>query len=372
MTDALTHTSTGAFSSTVSGLSISLQSYEFRAVVDTSDGDSNTGTTASFDTSSIASVESITDVTRESATFRGSVDLDDPTTIDASFEYRKVPTEQWMTTESGAPSSDGSTIRTVSGLVSRRYYEVRLVVESGDETAVSSVDVFDTPNPATGGGSSGDLSGTSHFAPGDGLPMPLRGSTTVRPSSRSPNPRAGCLNGQTSTASGWWYSRPARRSIWMGTSRFATIECTSPDKRRSRPASPSSAMDSTWTRATVSFSTSARAPVAPGEPTTGSPAPLFTRLRRPLRVRPAPPDVRLRRVVAAVAEQLPRTRRRRRHGPRRAGVGVRHRLGVRRREPRRRLNRPPLRQRDAGSSSSRVSDQMTAASRVRPWPSYRP
>ena len=136
-TAAQTLSSTGSYSQDVSGLT-SGTDYEFRAVADASDGQSDAGTTATFttgsgDTSVAVSTDSATDVTDTSATLNGTLtDLGGASSADVSFEYRQVGASTWNATTAQTVSSTGSFSDSVSGLSSGTEYEFRAVADASD------------------------------------------------------------------------------------------------------------------------------------------------------------------------------------------------------------------------------------------------
>ncbi len=149
-TAAQTLSSAGSYSQDVSGLSSGVD-YEFRAVADASDGQSDAGTTATFttgsgDTSVAVSTDSVTDVTDAAATLNGTLtDLGGASSADVSFEYREVGASTWSSTAAQTLSSTGSFSETVSGLSAGTDYEFRAVADASDgDSDVGSTATFTT------------------------------------------------------------------------------------------------------------------------------------------------------------------------------------------------------------------------------------
>ncbi len=165
-----THDGTSAFTRGISGLSRSVTEYEYRAVIETSDGDDATGAIRRFTTSSIVSIETITNVSPTSATVEASVDIADPGAVEAVFEYRMVPRASWTATGSQTPTAGGSFARDLSELTSRRYYQIRATVETADGTPITSpVYLFNTAARTSSGKTGAGPDSVSHFDPADGF-----------------------------------------------------------------------------------------------------------------------------------------------------------------------------------------------------------
>ena len=149
-----TLSATGSFSESVSGLAENTD-YEFRARTDASDGDSDTGATATFttsgDTSVVVSTGSASSVTGSSATLNGSLDdLGGASSADCYFEYRQAGSSSWTATSPQTRSSTGSFSDTVSGLASGTDYEFRAVADASDgDSDTGTTSTFTTTSSAT-------------------------------------------------------------------------------------------------------------------------------------------------------------------------------------------------------------------------------
>ena len=150
-----TVSSTGSFSTELSGLS-SGTDYEFRAVADASDGDSDAGTTTGFttdtaDTSVAVSTDSASSVGTTTATLTGTLDsLGGASSADVSFEYRQVGASSWNATAAQTLSSAGSFGADASGLTSGTDHEFRAVADASDgDTDTGSTDTFTTDSSST-------------------------------------------------------------------------------------------------------------------------------------------------------------------------------------------------------------------------------
>jgi len=151
-----TLTSTGSFSESVSGLDPSTD-YEFRAVADASDGQSDDGATATFTTGSGDSAPAVTtgsasNVTESGATLSGSLDdLGGASSADVGFEYRQTGASSWTATATKTLSGTGSYSRDVSGLDAGTEYEFRAVATASDgDTATGTTGAFTTDEGSTG------------------------------------------------------------------------------------------------------------------------------------------------------------------------------------------------------------------------------
>ncbi|WP_330633021.1 pectate lyase [Halocatena halophila] len=115
----------------------------------------------------------ISSVGTDTATINGDVtDLGAANTAVCRFEYREVPTEEWTTTETHTLDEPGSFSATVTGLSSRRYYEIRATTETSDgDTAVGTTTVFSTEAKGSGRGPPPHAgpNSSSQFGPGDGF-----------------------------------------------------------------------------------------------------------------------------------------------------------------------------------------------------------
>ncbi|MEF8784139.1 MAG: S8 family serine peptidase [Haloarculaceae archaeon] len=148
-----TLSSTGSFSEDLTGLEDGVD-YEYRAVGDASDGDTDTGTTVSFTTTDdppAVTTESASNVTATSATLNGSLDdMGNASSIDCYFEYRESGTSTWSTTSTQTLSATGSVSQDISGLSSGTDYEYRTVADASDgDTATGSAVTFSTTSSDT-------------------------------------------------------------------------------------------------------------------------------------------------------------------------------------------------------------------------------
>jgi subtilisin family serine protease len=136
-TSTQTLSSTESFSQDVTGLS-SGTDYEYRAVADASDGDTDTGSTVSFttntsDTSVAVSTESPSSVGETNATLNGDLtNLGGASSADVSFDYRESGTSTWSSTSTQTLSSTGTFSQDISGLSSGTDYEYRAVADASD------------------------------------------------------------------------------------------------------------------------------------------------------------------------------------------------------------------------------------------------
>ncbi len=111
-----------------------------------------------FTTASRFAVETgtATDVTETNATLTGEiVAVGDAATATARFEYRRLGTTDWMTTEAVDSGSAGRVRTTVDGLEPGTNYEFRIVGEAADgDSAVGAIETVETvadPVVETGG-----------------------------------------------------------------------------------------------------------------------------------------------------------------------------------------------------------------------------
>ncbi|SDM03410.1 subtilisin [Halogranum gelatinilyticum] len=150
-----TLSSVGSFSASVSGLDAGT-SYEFRAVADASDGDSDTGSLASFSTTSadttvVVATDGATNVGTSSATFNGTLsDLGGAASADVQFEYGPAGGDLSNTTAVQTLDATGSVSESVSGLDSGTDYEFRAVATASDgDTDAGTTDAFTTQTADT-------------------------------------------------------------------------------------------------------------------------------------------------------------------------------------------------------------------------------
>jgi subtilisin len=145
-----TVSSPGGFSADVSGLS-SGTDYDYRAVAEASDGDTDTGTRVAFttdtaDTSVAVSTGSASSVGADTATLNGTLsDLGGASSSDVHFEYRQVGADSWSTTTAQTLSSTGAFDESVSNLSSSTDHEFRAVAEASDgDTDIGTTSAFTT------------------------------------------------------------------------------------------------------------------------------------------------------------------------------------------------------------------------------------
>ncbi|WP_247004244.1 DUF1349 domain-containing protein [Halosolutus gelatinilyticus] len=165
-TGSQTVSSATAFSIDVSGLSNDTE-YEYRAVADASDGDTDVGFVETFttrppDTQPIVSTGSASDISSSAATLSGSLDdLGGAFHADVYFEYRESSASSWTETTPQNLDETGSFEQTEFGLASDTSYEFRAALEAEDgDTAAGDVATFSTTEGVSGG---------SHFDLEDGF-----------------------------------------------------------------------------------------------------------------------------------------------------------------------------------------------------------
>jgi hypothetical protein len=134
-TPAQTLSATGSYSESVTGLNEETE-YEYQAVVEASDGDASTGTTATWTTTDnrpVVSTGSATDVTGSTATLNGTLDdLGGASSADCHFEWRETGTDTWTTTPAQTLSATGSYSESVDGLPGDTDHEYRAVAVAAD------------------------------------------------------------------------------------------------------------------------------------------------------------------------------------------------------------------------------------------------
>ena len=168
-TSVETLTATGSFSAAATDLAPQ-QGYEYRAVADTADGDSATSGTRTFETPSVVTMESVDDVTANSASFTGSASLVGLSSAEVHFEYRELNTDSWTETGAQTLDSSGSFDAEASGLPSRRYVEVRAAMRGdGIDEVTSQTLQFSTPSTAEGSTPRTGPSSASQFDIEDGF-----------------------------------------------------------------------------------------------------------------------------------------------------------------------------------------------------------
>lgn len=154
-TTTQTLSSTGTFSQDVSALSSGTE-YEFRAVGDASDGDTDTGSTITFTTSTDPSVAvstvDATSVGETTATLNGDLtDLGGASSATVSFEYRESGASSWSATNGQSLSSTGPFSTDVSGLTSGTDYEFRAVADASDGDSDAGAALSFTTNSSSSG-----------------------------------------------------------------------------------------------------------------------------------------------------------------------------------------------------------------------------
>mgnify|MGYP003835955859 CR=1 FL=1 len=126
------------FYADVSGLDPTT-TYEFRAMVDASDGDSDSGSIRNFTTTEptddnvAVDTEPATDVTDSSATLQGVLnDLGGADSADVSFEWRVAGTNDATETSTQTLTATGRFSEGISGLSSDTFYEYRALATASD------------------------------------------------------------------------------------------------------------------------------------------------------------------------------------------------------------------------------------------------
>jgi subtilisin len=149
-----TVSTTGSVDASVSGLSASTD-YEFRTTASASDGDTDTGSVASFTTDTDPSVAVTTDtessVGETTATLNATVEtLGGASSADVTFEYGPAGEGLSNTVSAGTVSSTGSVSASVSGLAAGTGYEFRAVADASDgDTDTGGVEAFTTDSEPT-------------------------------------------------------------------------------------------------------------------------------------------------------------------------------------------------------------------------------
>lgn len=134
------------FSKTITGLTTDVE-YEYRAAVNASDGDTDTGTIQTFTPRPIGLItKEATDVTNDTATLRVDLtDLGGAESADVSFQYRKQGSSTWINTNSQEIESTGIVSESLDGLDVESIYEFRATATSSDgDSATSSIVTFNT------------------------------------------------------------------------------------------------------------------------------------------------------------------------------------------------------------------------------------
>ncbi len=152
-----TLSSSGSFEIEVSKLTNETD-YEYRAVANASDGDTDTGfvetvTTRPPDTQPVVSTETASDVSSTAATLSGSLDdLGGAFDADVFFEYRQAGSSSWTATTPQNLSETGPFEQTEFGLVNDTDYEFRAALDAEDgDTALGEIATFVTAEGVSGG-----------------------------------------------------------------------------------------------------------------------------------------------------------------------------------------------------------------------------
>lgn len=136
ITDPEIRSSPDSFSQSIGDLESDTE-YEFRAVVETADGDVIAGETRTFTTDEDTSVEVETDdasdVEADSAVLEGDLtELGDSDRATVYFEWREEGDDSWERTDTQRLDDTGSFSEEISDLESDTEYEFRAVVETND------------------------------------------------------------------------------------------------------------------------------------------------------------------------------------------------------------------------------------------------
>ncbi|AHG01635.1 hypothetical protein HALLA_04340 (plasmid) [Halostagnicola larsenii XH-48] len=169
MSTTETVTEPGAVDVDLTGLSPETD-YEYRAVAEASDGESDDGTIVSFttleeDTDPSVTTGTAVDTASSSATLSGTLEAIGGQADEAliSFEYRETGGDDWQESGSRTLSEPGEFETTIYGLSPETDYEYRAVVEAADgDTDTGSTATFST---TVGTGADGG----SHFDLEDGF-----------------------------------------------------------------------------------------------------------------------------------------------------------------------------------------------------------
>lgn len=169
MSTTETVTEPGAVDVDLTGLSPETD-YEYRAVAEASDGESDNGTIVSFttleeDTDPSVTTGTAVDTVSSSATLSGTLEAIGGQADQAlvSFEYRETGGDDWQESGSRTLSEPGEFETTIYGLSPETDYEFRAVVEAAD----GDTDTGSTATFSTTAGTGAD--GGSHFDLEDGF-----------------------------------------------------------------------------------------------------------------------------------------------------------------------------------------------------------
>jgi len=143
-----TRSSTGSYSASISGLTDGME-YEYYAVAEASDGDTDTGSTITFttiDDPPVIVTDSPSNVTDSSVTLNGSLDdLANAASADCYLLWRETGASSWNATATQTLSSTGQFSADLSGLSSSTEYEYMTVTEASDgDTNTGRVTYFTT------------------------------------------------------------------------------------------------------------------------------------------------------------------------------------------------------------------------------------
>jgi uncharacterized protein YdeI (BOF family) len=166
----------GSFDVEIGDLS-SETDYEFRAVVDASDGDTDTGavgtfTTAGPDTGPVVTTGKATDIEATSATLTGHLERigTEASAADVAVEVRPVTGDdeadaEWIRSSTETLEEPGEFSGNVTGLSGETDYEYRAVAEADDgDAATGEIGTFTTGTAVSNGG--------SHYDYTDGFTTP--------------------------------------------------------------------------------------------------------------------------------------------------------------------------------------------------------
>ncbi|MDF9745654.1 hypothetical protein [Natrinema salsiterrestre] len=175
-TDGQTVSDPGSFDAEIADLS-SETDYEFRAVVEASDGDTDTGAVATFtsggpDTAPVVTTGEATEIDGTSATLNGNLERigTEASAAEIAFEVRPVTDDdeddaEWTRSNAETLEEPGEFRGDVVGLSGETDYEYRAVAEADDgDTATGDIATFTTEEALNEGG--------SHYDYTDGFTTP--------------------------------------------------------------------------------------------------------------------------------------------------------------------------------------------------------
>lgn len=147
-----TLSSAGSYNADVDGLDDEVE-YEYRAVGEASDGDTDTGSTLSFalsDDPPAVTTGSASNVGTDNATLDGSLDdLGNADSADVYFEYRQTGASSWTATANQTLTSTGTFSEDVTGLTSGAEYEFRAAADGSDGDTGTGVTVSFSTDSST-------------------------------------------------------------------------------------------------------------------------------------------------------------------------------------------------------------------------------